>query len=283
MFRKFKKLFAAALAVALVILACPAAYAENEEDKSDNAESGAPSGGSMSLNEREIDALDNRCRGYGQGHERGADNRPTGALMFNGEYEAYDGYAIFPSDKEICLTFDQGYENGYTEKILDTLKEKDVKAVFFITGDYAKRNKELVNRMICEGHIIGNHGMKHASLPKLGFSEAESEIMDLHDYVKSEYNYEMKYFRPPCGEYSEKSIAICQRLGYKTLFWSFAYVDWNVNDQPDKESSLKKIADSAHGGGIYLLHSVSSTNAAILGDAIDCFREKGFVLALPNI
>lgn len=123
--------------------------------------------------------------------------------MFNEQFGSYSAYAVTDGDK-ICLTFDQGYENGFTAPILDTLKEKNVKAVFFLTGDYAKRNKELVQRMIDEGHIIGNHGMKHASLPKLSDEEAREEIMSLHDYVKETYGYEMKYFRPPCGEYSEK-------------------------------------------------------------------------------
>ena len=187
------------------------------------------------------------------------------------------------SEKVIYLTFDAGYENGYTAPILDTLKEKNVKAVFFLTGDYAERNPQLVRRMIDEGHIIGNHGMKHASLPSLSVEDAKNEIMSLHDFVKEKYNYEMTYFRPPCGEYSEQSMAVCNELGYKTLLWSFAYQDWDVNNQPDPAAAFDKVSNAAHGGGIYLLHSVSSTNAEILPRVIDSLREQGFELALPTV
>lgn len=226
--------------------------------------------------------LDNTCRGYGQGREVDENNRPVGAAAFNDEFCRYDCCAMFDDNGKICLTFDQGYENGYTAPILDTLKEKNAKAVFFLTGDYAERNGELVRRMIDEGHIIGNHGSKHASLPKLSEEEAENEIMSLHNYVKEKYDYEMRYFRPPCGEYSERSMAICQRLGYKTLLWSFAYEDWDVNNQPDPSSAFKRVSSAAHGGGIYLLHSVSATNAEILPEVIDSIREQGFELALPE-
>lgn len=230
-----------------------------------------------------LDSLDRTSHGYGQGTEVDESNRPTGAQMFNDEFGQYGCYAMLDSDKEIYLTFDQGYENGYTAPILDTLKEKNVKAVFFLTGDYAERNPELVRRMIDEGHIIGNHGMKHASLPSLSAEDAKNEIMSLHNFVKEKYGYEMTYFRPPCGEYSEQSMAVCNELGYKTLLWSFAYQDWDVNNQPDPAAAFDKVSNAAHGGGIYLLHSVSSTNAEILPRVIDSLREQGFELALPTV
>lgn len=225
---------------------------------------------------------DNTLCGYGQGREVDDRNCPTGALMFNEQFCDYGAYAVTDSDK-ICLTFDQGYENGYTAPILDTLKKKNVKAVFFLTGDYAKRNKELVRRMIDEGHIIGNHGMAHASLPTLSEDAARDEIMSLHNYVKETYGYEMEYFRPPCGEYSEKALSIVQSCGYKTLVWSFAYCDWDVNSQPEHAASLERVTSAAHNGAIYLLHSVSETNCAILPDAIDRMRAEGFEFALPEI
>lgn len=225
---------------------------------------------------------DNTLCGYGQGREVDENNCPVGAMMFNEQFGSYSAYAVTDGDK-ICLTFDQGYENGFTAPILDTLKEKNVKAVFFLTGDYAKRNKELVQRMIDEGHIIGNHGMKHASLPKLSDEEAREEIMSLHDYVKETYGYEMKYFRPPCGEYSEKALAQIQSCGYKTLVWSFAYCDWNVNDQPDRVQSLERVSGAAHKGAIYLLHSVSETNCQILPEVIDNIRAAGFEFGLPEV
>lgn len=225
-----------------------------------------------------ISAYDITPHGYGQGTLVDSNNVPTGAKTFNETYSVYGAYALTPVPKQVVLTFDQGYENGYTSKILDTLKEKDVKAIFFLTGDYAKREKALVRRMIDEGHRLGNHGMTHAKLPALSQQEVEDEIMSLHQYVLDEYGYEMQYFRPPCGEFSEESLAVTQKLGYQTVFWSFAYVDWNVDSQPDPTSSLDKVVSSAHDGAIYLLHSVSQTNADILGEVIDRLRSDGYTV-----
>ena len=194
--------------------------------------------------------------GYGQGKETDNKNCPLGASDFNSKYEKYGSYALTPEENRIILTFDQGYENGYT----------------------GQKEDELVKRMIDEGHILGNHGMTHASMPDLSLDKLKEEIMSLHEYVLEKYGYEMQYLRPPCGEYSEQSLALTNELGYKTLMWSFAYVDWKTDDQPDKASALEKIVSSGHSGGIFLLHSVSSTNAAVLGDAIDELRKNGFNL-----
>ena len=221
-------------------------------------------------------AVDNTKIGYGQGTAVDEKNRPTDALSFNDRYCDYDAYAISNDEKRIIITFDQGYENGYTEKILDTLKEKNVKAIFFLTGDYAKKEKALVQRMIDEGHVLGNHGMRHASLPTLSKKEAEEEIMSLHNYVMNNYGYQMQYF--PCGESSEQALETIQKCGYKTLFWSFAYVDWKTDSQPAPAMGIKKLTESVHGGEILLLHSVSSTNAEILGEVIDNFRNQGFTV-----
>lgn len=226
-------------------------------------------------------ALDNTLYGYGQGREVNDRNRPVGAENFNSSYSGFSAYALTDLP-HMTLTFDQGYENGYTEKILDTLAEKNVKAVFFLTGDYAKKCGSLVRRMIDEGHIIGNHGMTHASLPKLTRKEMEEEIMSLHEYVLSEYGYEMKYFRPPCGEYSEEALQAAKDCGYTTLLWSFAYCDWDVNAQPDCTEALERVTGAAHEGAIYLLHSVSATNCQILPEAIDKMRAAGFEFGLPR-
>lgn len=223
-------------------------------------------------------ATDNRVIGFGQGKNLDSLNRPVDAVQFNERYSGYDAYAVSDDEKRIIITFDQGYENGYTAKILDTLKEKNVKAIFFLTGDYAKKEESLVKRMINEGHTIGNHGMTHASLPKLSPNEAEEEIMSLHNFVINNYGYEMQYFRCPCGEYSEQALETIQKCGYKTVFWSFAYVDWKTDCQPNPAESIRKLSESAHGGEILLLHSVSSTNAEILGQAIDNFRKQGFTV-----
>ncbi len=216
--------------------------------------------------------------GYGQGTQVDGNNCPTGALEFDAQYGQYGAYATTPDRNRIILSFDQGYENGYTAQILDTLKEKNVTAFFFLTGDYARTEDALIRRMIDEGHMLGNHGMTHAALPKLTDAEAREEIVSLHEYMIEKYEYPMQYFRFPCGEYSEDTLKTAQSLGYKTLFWSYAYVDWITDKQPDPAASLQKLTDAAHGGEILLLHSVSSTNAEILGELIDNLRAQGYTV-----
>lgn len=232
----------------------------------------------LSMPQTSVQALSCQKNGYGQGTATDSRNCPLGASDFNAQYGKYDAYALTNDENRIILTFDQGYENGYTAPILDVLKEKNVSAIFFLTGDYAKKEDELVKRMIDEGHILGNHCMTHASMPELSADSLKEEIMSLHKFVLDKYGYEMQYLRPPCGEFSEESLAVTSELGYKTLMWSFAYVDWKTDAQPDPSAALEKITSSAHGGGIYLLHSVSSTNAAVLGDVIDNLRAKGFTV-----
>lgn len=233
------------------------------------------------LTAEDISSLSSTCIGYGQGRSCNEDNCPYGAVDFNNSYGKYNALAVTDNDKQICLSFDQGYENGFTDDILDTLKEKNVKAVFFLTGDYAMREQELVKRMISEGHTIGNHGMKHASLPSLSYDAAVEEISSLHDYVKETYGYEMTLFRPPCGEYSEQALAVADHLGYKTMLWSFAYCDWDVNNQPDRTEALERATEAAHSGAVYLLHSVSETNCDILPELIDNLRADGYELSVP--
>ncbi len=222
-------------------------------------------------------ALSSEKQGYGQGVQLDSENRPAGAIDFNNTYGKYNAEAIGDSDdKTIRLTFDQGYENGFTGKILDTLKEANVKATFFLLDDYARRNPELVRRMIDEGHTVGNHSVSHRSMPTLTAEECRAEITELHKYIKDEFGYEMTEFRPPMGEFSERSLAVTQDCGYRTVLWSYAYADWDVNAQPEPSAALKKLTDALHNGAIYLLHSVSQTNAEILGDFIKAAREKGF-------
>lgn len=216
--------------------------------------------------------------GYGQGKERDSQNCPIGAAQFQEQFADCEAYAMTPDKKRIILTFDQGYENGYTAQILDTLQEKGVTAIFFLTGDYAQKETKLVQRMIDEGHMLGNHGMKHAALPTLTPAQLEDELLSLHDYVLQNYDYEMQYFRPPCGEYDADSLDIVHSLGYRTVFWSHAYVDWKTDSQPDPEAAISNLTDAAHGGAIYLLHSVSETNAQILGELIDNLRAKGYTV-----
>ena len=183
--------------------------------------------------------------------------------------EDNNGIAMGNSGKKyIYLTFDEGYEAGYTPKILEVLKENNVPATFFITAHFVNTQPDLVQRMIDEGHIVGNHTVNHKSMPDLSEEEIKKEVMDLHQVISEKYNYEMKYIRPPKGEFSEKSLDATNRLGYKTVMWSFAYEDWNENKQPDEEKAKKMILDNLHNGEIMLLHGNSKTNTNILKSVI---------------
>lgn len=226
----------------------------------------------------DIESLDRTKNGYGQGVQVDEQNRTLGAVQFNEKYGKYNATAIADStDKKVLyLTFDQGYENGYTSIILDTLKEKNVKAIFFVLEDYAVKNPELIQRMIDEGHIIGNHSKSHYSMPSLSGNECQEEISSLHQYMIDNYGYEMSMFRPPMGEFSEYSLAQTQLAGYQTVMWSFAYADWDVNNQPDYETAYEKLLNAIHPGAIYLLHSVSKTNAEVLPAFIDKMHSLGY-------
>ncbi len=182
-------------------------------------------------------------------------------------------------DKCIYLTFDAGYENGHTEKILDVLKEEKVPAAFFVVGNYVEENPELVCRMVKEGHIVGNHTMHHPDMSAIAAkSDFAKEIGDLEEIYKSATGEEMKHFyRPPQGKYSEENLKQAQELGYVTVFWSLAYVDWYVDDQPTREEALNLLNRRIHPGAIVLLHSTSSTNAEILGELLQGWKEKGYV------
>lgn len=178
--------------------------------------------------------------------------------------------------KKVFLTFDEGYENGYTSAILDTLKEKGVSAVFFVTLSYAKSEPELIQRMIDEGHVVGNHSARHPNMTKITMEEAYAEVADLHNYISENFGYDMYLFRPPEGAFSERTLALLQKMNYRTVCWSFAYADWDPANQMDRQKAFGKITGSLHDGEIFLLHAVSETNAAILGDVIDYVREQGY-------
>lgn len=191
--------------------------------------------------------------------------------------EKYDGICLGNEEKkEVALTFDEGYEAGYTPQILDTLKANEVKATFFITAHYVNTAPELVQRMIDEGHIVGNHTVNHKSMPEISDEEIESEVMKLHQSIYEKFGYEMKYIRPPKGEFSERTLAICKKLGYQNVMWSFAYVDWNENNQPNEEKSKQLILDYTHNGEIILLHGNSKTNTDILDSVIKGIKEQGY-------
>lgn len=216
---------------------------------------------------------------YGMGVETDSENRPLGALQAQQQYGGMGGLFIGDgSRQQLWLTFDEGYENGCTAGILDTLKEENVRAVFFVTYDYCKRNPELVKRMIDEGHTVGNHTWSHPSLPECSPDELYSELKLLHDYVHDEFGYDMYVMRPPKGEFSERVLACAKELGYTTVLWSFAYPDWDVNSQPDPEQAFNKITSKTHNGAVYLLHAVSETNAEILPRVINYWRNSGYTI-----
>ena len=182
------------------------------------------------------------------------------------------------STKSVYLTFDAGYENGYTAQILDILKEKKVPAAFFLVGNYIEENPELVKRMEAEGHIVGNHTMHHPDMSAIADEEAfKSEIKELEDTYREAVGKEIpKFYRPPQGKYSEANLQQASRLGYTTLFWSLAYVDWLENDQPDETESINLLNKRIHPGAIVLLHSTSKTNSRILGQLIDGWKAQGY-------
>ena len=178
----------------------------------------------------------------------------------------------------IYLTFDAGYENGATEKILDVLTKHEVKAAFFLVGNYIEKNADLVRRMAQEGHMVGNHTMHHPDMSKITDQAAfEKELKDLEDLYRQVTGQEMsRYYRPPQGVYSEENLKMAQALGYKTVFWSLAYVDWNNDSQPTKEQAFDKLLPRIHNGAVVLLHSTSRTNAEILDELLTRWEEMGY-------
>lgn len=179
-------------------------------------------------------------------------------------------------DKFVYLTFDEGYEAGYTEKILDTLKANEVTAAFFITGHYLNTQEELVKRMIDEGHIVGNHTVNHPSMPDLDDEKLKEEITKLHTTVYEKFGYEMKYLRPPKGEFSQRTLHITKSLGYTTVMWSFAYDDWDENKQGREEYAKEKILSNLHNGAVILLHANSKDNCNILDEIIKEIKNQGY-------
>ena len=195
------------------------------------------------------------------------------------QLQQYDAiYMGDPSKKVIYLTFDAGYENGCTEKILDALKKHNVKAAFFLVGNYMEQNADLVRRMAQEGHIVGNHTMHHPDMSKISDKAAfQKELTDLENLYKEITGQEMeKYYRPPQGNYSEENLKMAKELGYKTVFWSLAYVDWNNDAQPTAEQAYSKLLPRIHNGAVVLLHSTSTTNAQILDDLLTKWEQMGY-------
>lgn len=249
---------------------------KNEEQVSNKAEEKAENSQSQSISVSAT-GLSNKTNAWGFVRQKN-EARPQFSAGYTKVLDDYEGiYAGNSDEKVIYLTFDEGYENGYTGAILDTLKEKDCPATFFVTKPYVKQNQELVKRMIDEGHIVGNHTVNHPSMPEVTDDEKlKNEIMGLHNYVKDLYNYEMEFLRPPKGEYSERTVAISKELGYRTVLWSSAYDDWDVNKQGRLEYAKGMILNYVHNGCVMLLHAVSKDNTELLGEVIDEIRNRGY-------
>ena len=190
----------------------------------------------------------------------------------------YDGYYLGnTTEKVMYLTFDEGYENGYTAKILDVLKKTNTPAAFFVTGPYVKNEPELIKRMVDEGHIVGNHTVNHPSMPDVGDSQLEKEITELNDNFYNITKTNMKFMRPPRGEFSERTLYITQKMGYKSIFWSIAYADWNTNSQKGADYATEQVTKQFHNGAIILLHAVSADNANGLEEIINNAKQQGYV------
>lgn len=197
--------------------------------------------------------------------------------------ETLDGYYIDKQngddceDKVIYLTFDAGYENGNIEKTLDILKRQNVSGAFFILGNLIKSNPEIVTRMFEEGHLVCNHTYSHKSMINKTAEEFKNELVLLENACRDKIGCNIaKYYRPPEGKFDEASLSYARSMGYKTVFWSFAYADWDNNKQMTPEKAKTKILDNIHNGEVMLLHPTSSTNAQILEEIIITLKAQGY-------
>lgn len=235
---------------------------------------------------QDVDTLNNEEIVWAPGTERDDANRPVGAVEFQKTYGTYQAdFYVTEAQDEIYLTFDVGYEAGYTEEILDILQKRDVKAVFFITLPFAQTNPELVQRMIDEGHIIGNHSAYNPKkgIAKLSLEDQKKTVTELDEYMEKTFSYNMCLFRFPNGRFSEQSLAMINNLNYNSVFWSFSYADYDKNQQPDRTDSLKALSEGLHNGAIYLLSARSKTNRDILDDFITEANGEGYTFAVYSV
>jgi peptidoglycan-N-acetylmuramic acid deacetylase len=207
------------------------------------------------------------------------EGQPPTANATADELMKYDAYYIGnTNEKVIYLTFDAGYENGYTSAILDALKKHNVPSTFFLVGNYIITSPDLVKRMVEEGHDVANHTFSHPNMTNISSKDAFcKELEDLEVVFEDTTGEKMiKYYRPPQGKYSENNLKMAKELGYKTFFWSLAYVDWYNDKQPTKEEAFKKLLGRIHPGAIVLLHSTSKTNSEILDELLTKWEEMGY-------
>ena len=209
------------------------------------------------------------------------EGQPPAAPMTPGRLKELEGaYLDEDGGKVLYLTFDAGYENGYTENILDVLKELEVPAAFFLTGDYLEREPDLVRRRAQEGHIVGNHTLRHPDMTAVDADTFRAELKGVEDkYFDITGQTLPKYYRPPQGVYDEASLKRAQELGYQTVFWSLAYADWDNDRQPDPDEALEKLNSRIHDGAVVLLHATSKTNAEILKRLLMGWMDMGYRFA----
>jgi len=182
------------------------------------------------------------------------------------------------NEKVLYLTFDAGYETGLTAGMLDVLQKHEVPAAFFLVGTYIRDEEALIRRMVAEGHIVANHTMKHPDMSKISCIDAfRAELIATEDVYYTVTGEEIpKFYRPPGGTYSEQNLKHAQEMGYKTIFWSTAYKDWELNNQPSKEEAFSKLLPRTFPGSVILLHNVSQTNADILEELILRYKDDGY-------
>lgn len=211
----------------------------------------------------------------------GTEGKPPTGNASAEELKKYNAYFIGDTTQNtIYLTFDCGYENGNTEPILDALKKHDVKATFFVVGNFLETSPEIVKRMIAEGHTVGNHTYHHLDMSSISSMDAfKKETQDVENLFEQITGTPItKFYRPPQGKYNIENLKMAQELGYHTFFWSLAYVDWYQDKQPTKDEAFGKLFKRIHPGAIVLLHSTSSTNAQILDELLTKWEEMGYTI-----
>ena len=211
-----------------------------------------------------------------------AEGHAPGGPATSAQLAQFDAAYLGDTQEQVLyLTFDAGYENGCTGKILDILEKHNVSAAFFLVGNYIEKNPDLVRRMVADGHIVGNHTMHHPDMSKITDKTAfEKELRDLENLYREVVGADMpKYYRPPQGTYSEANLRMAQELGYRTVFWSLAYVDWKQNDQPTADYAFSKLLPRTHNGAVVLLHSTSQTNVEILDQLLTRWEDQGYRFA----
>lgn len=253
------------------------------EDENSKPASSEPAAAAGSADLGGIGALPGEAVTWGPGTQFDDKNRPTACIGLQAQYEKYGSLFLGApgqnGEKTVYLTFDQGYENGCTAHILDTLKEKGAPATFFLTGHYVESAPELIERMAAEGHTLGNHSNRHLDATEVPLAEMRTDLRELRDMVRERFDTDCTLYRFPEGKFSEQTLALVQAEGCRPVFWSFAYADWDPDNQPAEDEALERLVSRLHDGAIYLLHSVSSTNAAILGRFIDAARAEGYVFS----